>query len=352
MSSLRTWSRIVAILVASTLVIFLNACDGSSTTPTPKAGGEIKEYKVEEKTTEVKPIWTEEVNVNNCNLATPLTGRSEYERTVYQSTEWEFGGQTGIGGQISIPALGSLKVDAAVSAKYGTTEGSSKTRSEAINYDVPGKAWYVYMFDWNVTYGVGSILAGGKEIKYRYPREVGSSTITTDSTDCRGPETKIVSGLPAIAQAFPVPGQVVPLKPMVGALLTPIPAKPTPATASSSPVPVKSTATATSGVNDFVKRWINTDPKTQGITRINIEKQGNSLLIHSYGECSPTDCDWGTVNVPYQGSPISVSYRFSFKTTTLSLSLQGNRLYAKGLDQYTDSSGRTDRVFNYEFTAQ
>ncbi|HMW40428.1 MAG TPA: C1 family peptidase [Saprospiraceae bacterium] len=44
--------------------------------------------------------------------------------------------------------------------------------------------------------------------------------------------------------------------------------------------------------NNFAGTWRNVDPKTKGITRIIAETNGVAS-IHAYGQCSPTDCDWG-----------------------------------------------------------
>jgi hypothetical protein len=39
--------------------------------------------------------------------------------------------------------------------------------------------------------------------------------------------------------------------------------------------------------------WTNVNPLTDGITRIEIRSEGESLLIHVWGKCHPQDCDWG-----------------------------------------------------------
>lgn len=38
--------------------------------------------------------------------------------------------------------------------------------------------------------------------------------------------------------------------------------------------------------------WVNKDPNTRGITKVIISK--NESQIHTYGKCSPRDCDWKT----------------------------------------------------------
>jgi len=54
--------------------------------------------------------------------------------------------------------------------------------------------------------------------------------------------------------------------------------------------------------------WVNTDPNTRGITRIQLRfvcqdqilngepyPPGPPWYVHLYGKCHPTDCDWGEV---------------------------------------------------------
>jgi hypothetical protein len=98
-----------------------------------------------------------------------------------------------------------------------------------------------------------------------------------------------------------------------------------------------------------VKVWRNVDAGTGGITRIDVSREGSSLAFHAFGACKPTECDWGVVSVPYRNVPITVGYRFSFKTTTLTVVLDADTLLVSSLDHYTDTSGRQDRVTKYEF---
>jgi cathepsin K len=54
----------------------------------------------------------------------------------------------------------------------------------------------------------------------------------------------------------------------------------------------------------FAGNWKNVDPNTKGITKI----IATSNMIHAYGQCSPTDCDWGnTAAIPL---PIFFPYEY------------------------------------------
>jgi len=46
-------------------------------------------------------------------------------------------------------------------------------------------------------------------------------------------------------------------------------------------------------VNQLVGLWVSDDPNTRGITKFHIDKHDDQILVHAWGKCHPTDCDWG-----------------------------------------------------------
>ena len=52
-------------------------------------------------------------------------------------------------------------------------------------------------------------------------------------------------------------------------------------------------APATARTEDFVGRWVNTDRDTNGITRVEVWRDGWHLFVRVWGQCQPRDCDWG-----------------------------------------------------------
>jgi C1A family cysteine protease len=107
-----------------------------------------------------------------------------------------------------------------------------------------------------------------------------------------------------------------------------------------------------SRITDFVGTWLNVDPNTNGIPKIEIGSSGNNLVIHGYGACSPTYCDWGTVTAPFSGNPVTAVYTFSFKVDTLTMTLlPGERLHVNSKNVFTDGSHR-DYIADYYFTKQ
>jgi hypothetical protein len=92
---------------------------------------------------------------------------------------------------------------------------------------------------------------------------------------------------------------------------------------------------------DFVDTWVNDDPNTGGMTRLIIEAGADTMIVHGYGKCHPTDCDWGTVSAPYTGNPFTAVYEFGFKTDTLTIELVSeNALHVHSVNIFHDGTNR------------
>ncbi len=104
-------------------------------------------------------------------------------------------------------------------------------------------------------------------------------------------------------------------------------------------------------IDDFTDNWVNVNPDTLGVTRLNIQAQNGNVAVHGYGQCTPTDCDWGTVTAPFTGNPTTVMFDFGFATDTLTMELIGqNTLRVVDFTDYSEEDGRTDSEATYEFT--
>ncbi|NEP89604.1 MAG: hypothetical protein F6K18_23745 [Okeania sp. SIO2C2] len=102
-------------------------------------------------------------------------------------------------------------------------------------------------------------------------------------------------------------------------------------------------------LNDFIGNWQNVDRNTRGITRLAIRQKRNSLGIHSWGSCHPTDCDHGETTVAFQGNPVIVSREVSFKKEIRTLTMLGNgELRVLSENIFTDGT-RRDYVKEYRF---
>jgi hypothetical protein len=118
------------------------------------------------------------------------------------------------------------------------------------------------------------------------------------------------------------------------------------------------TGTAWAGTSDFLGNWLNTDPNTTGITRVIVTPAGpNHPDVHVFGQCHPTDCDWGIApGHGYADTPgshdvriITASFNAGFARKLLILRLApSGDLRVQTLTDFTDGSGRTD----YEATSR
>jgi hypothetical protein len=96
--------------------------------------------------------------------------------------------------------------------------------------------------------------------------------------------------------------------------------------------------------------WVNCDHQTRGLVRLMITASGNEVMIHGFGACSPTPCDWGAVNgLIYADNVTAIPavaftavYNFGFKQTTLVGHLLKGSLMVETFDHFTDKSGRAD----------
>jgi len=99
---------------------------------------------------------------------------------------------------------------------------------------------------------------------------------------------------------------------------------------------------------DFIGYWVNMNPETRGITRAEIQQRLDKLVVHMWGKCHPSDCDWGTAEAAAasarQGS-IHLVWNQGFAISRQELRLLDvRRLEVITKTEFTDKSGRP----NYE----
>ncbi len=93
----------------------------------------------------------------------------------------------------------------------------------------------------------------------------------------------------------------------------------------------------------FVGRWKPTNPGTHGIVRVDVREATNTLFVHEWGKCSPSDCDWGETQARGLGDKISVKWIFAFAEESQQLTLDHEGVLKLLVRRrYTDRSGRAD----------
>jgi len=102
-----------------------------------------------------------------------------------------------------------------------------------------------------------------------------------------------------------------------------------------------------SAMNKFIGTWNNQDAGGVMPQLVISKVDDFTLALRGYGNCTPTYCDWGAVNVTYTPPTLSGMWTFSFKTTSITATLSGSTLNVSLLDNYNDS--RADKAYNYQF---
>ena len=104
---------------------------------------------------------------------------------------------------------------------------------------------------------------------------------------------------------------------------------------------------------DFVGRWINVDRDTNGITRVEVWRDGWRLWVRVWGQCRPRDCDWGqTEGHVYTRTPggdrsdavaVSANFNAGFARKYIVLRLsRGGSLRLESFTNFDDYSRRSD----------
>lgn len=120
---------------------------------------------------------------------------------------------------------------------------------------------------------------------------------------------------------------------------------------------------AQAAINDFTGAWVNQDAGTRGVTKIIVTRVTNGTTVQAFGSCSPSDCDWGTVNAEVYGpgvgsnaygNAIAISAVFTkgFAETIVVLTKKGALVEAQFLTRFTDNSGRANYASTETFKKQ
>lgn len=120
-------------------------------------------------------------------------------------------------------------------------------------------------------------------------------------------------------------------------------------------LPGGATATAvalrTVDLSTLLGEWICCDKLYGGIIKIVLtEGDKGDLIVHAYGRCHPTPCDWGEVKgVAYSATPAGgpadgfhANYDFGFKETLVFGTIDRRVLILHDSSVFKDGSGRAN----------
>jgi hypothetical protein len=98
-------------------------------------------------------------------------------------------------------------------------------------------------------------------------------------------------------------------------------------------------------VHALTGAWRNFHP-AGGVTRIEFRVDQDRVVVHAWGSCLPTDCDWGEISTPVSDAAdgvLSLTWNTGFSVMSQQFRvLVDGRLESSVHDHFTDSSGRAD----------
>ena len=99
--------------------------------------------------------------------------------------------------------------------------------------------------------------------------------------------------------------------------------------------------------NPLVGTWV---APGNGIIKLVLDDSGGTLVVHAFGSCSPTPCDWGKVrgrtysdNVSSKiATAFTANYDFGFKTTILTGYMRRGALVVDSYNTFAPGDTRFD----------
>jgi hypothetical protein len=83
--------------------------------------------------------------------------------------------------------------------------------------------------------------------------------------------------------------------------------------------------------------WRNDNSKTRGITRLELQQNGDLIVVHAWGACSPQDCDWGTESGAISAGSATVAWDQGFVLRKMTLTPDAARLRVEVDSVYRDN---------------
>lgn len=96
--------------------------------------------------------------------------------------------------------------------------------------------------------------------------------------------------------------------------------------------------------------WVNTNPNTGGLTKVNFSDGGNAM--QTWGQCSPQDCDWGKAGVSkLNGNPNythTAVYNQGFVLRTLYINKQATTMTIYMVSKFNDARGTQTSTMTFK----
>jgi thiol-disulfide isomerase/thioredoxin/outer membrane lipoprotein-sorting protein len=90
--------------------------------------------------------------------------------------------------------------------------------------------------------------------------------------------------------------------------------------------------------------WVNDNTDTPGTTQVVVRRDGARMLVHVWGRCTPSDCDWGEASADTYNGYLIANFDHGFSMVRMQLiPLPDGRLLMAHRSEYRDGSGRTDK---------
>ncbi|HUB77726.1 MAG TPA: TlpA disulfide reductase family protein [Bryobacteraceae bacterium] len=96
----------------------------------------------------------------------------------------------------------------------------------------------------------------------------------------------------------------------------------------------------------LIGSWVNTDLDTSGTTQVVVRQNKGGIVVHVWGRCTPSDCDWGEAAADTWDGYLIANYDHGWSMARLQLiPLPDGRLLMAHTTEYRDGSGRTDKGY-------
>ena len=90
--------------------------------------------------------------------------------------------------------------------------------------------------------------------------------------------------------------------------------------------------------------WLNDNADTGGTTQVVVRRDNGRILVHVWGRCTPSDCDWGETSADTYKGYLIANFDHGFSMVRMQLiPLPDGRLLMAHRSEYRDGSDRTDK---------